>query len=149
MKVALLVAISQQANALHVRPVIGVLPVRINVQVIAMRLMALRHVIKQQVNALDVVMVIGARIAQKNAVKDVHIRHIQEDANKQAETAQEHVKKVIGISIAIQRVLQDANRKAAISYRETARNVKWAKPEVIAVKNVHRNVKFRIIKTVI
>ena len=149
MKVALLVAISQQANAIHVRPVIGVLPVRINVQVIAMRLMALRRVIKQQVNALNVVMVIGARIAQKNAVKDVHIRHIQEDANKQAETAQEHVKKVIGISIVIQRVLQDANRKAAISYRETARNVKWAKPEVIAVKNVHRNVKFRIIRTVI
>lgn len=153
MKVAqchiLQIAISQQANAIHVGPVIGVLPVRINVQVIATRLMAQRHVIKQQVNALNVIMVIGVMIAQTNAVKDVHIQRIQEDANKQAETAQEHVKKVIGINIVIQRVQQDANRKAVISYRETARNVKWAKPEVIVVKTVHLNVKFRIIRTVI
>ena len=153
MKVAqchiLQIAISQQANAIHVGPVIGVLPVRINVQVIATRLMAQLHVIKQQVNALDVIMVIGEMIAQTNAVKDVHIQHIQEDANKQAETAQEQVKKVIGINIVIQRVQQDANRKAAISYRETARNVKWVKPEVIVVKIVHLNVKFRIIRTVI
>ena len=141
-------ATSQQANAIHVRAVIGVRPAKTNVQVIAMRLMVLRHAIKQQVNARDVLLVIGAMIAQTNAVKDVHIRHIQEDANKQAVTALEHVKKVIGISIVIQHVLQDAKRKAAISYRETARSVKWAKPEVIAVKTVHLNVKFRIIRTV-
>ena len=153
MKVAqchiLQIAISQQANAIHVGQVIGVLPVRIKVQVIATRLMAQLHVIKQQVNALNVIMVIGVMIAQTNAVKDVHIQHIQEDANKQAETAQEHVKKVIGINTVIQRVQQDANRKAVISYRETARNVKWAKPEVIVVKTVHLNVKFHIIRTVI
>ena len=86
MKVAqchiLQIAISQQANAIHVGPVIGVLPVRINVQVIATRLMAQRHVIKQQVNALNVIMVIGAKIVQRNVVKDVHIQHIQEDVSK-------------------------------------------------------------------
>ena len=65
------------------------------------------------------------------------------------ETVQVAAKKAIGINIVIQHVLQDANRKVAINYQETARNVKWVKREVIAVKTVHLNAKFLIIRTVL